>query len=312
MYQVRIMLPNAKCNLQCKYCINTNNIKGIDNDIDFKALFKKMDLVTFDSISIWGGEPLYNPNLELVLRNIRERYQDKDIYILSNGVLLNEYFVSLFNELNIKYGISHDGKKQYLRCKDFLKNPKYIELLKKLKYFTGFNCVISRDNCDLIEAYNYLINVAKDIKGDWQITFGLFELTSEKILDYMPSVEEYKVLKNSYRGIMQLAINGESHLQSYAVRKKHRNKVPNVWRCGAEGRLTIDCSGNIYLCQVLADQNNKNIPKFSLPAMCINCRHSDYCRGICPIIPDRFRKKLCLCHHLYYDVLEELAVMPYK
>lgn len=306
MYQVRVMLPNASCNLRCKYCLNTNNIKGIKCGIDFAKLFAKMDLVNFGCISIWGGEPLYNPNLETVLRALRTRYPDKEIYILSNGSLLNERFVELFNEFDISFGLSHDAAHQDLRCKDFLRQAEYIALLNRLKHFKSFNCVISRDNCDLVAAYKYLMDVGKDISCDWQLTFEMFELTQECVMEYMPSVEQYALLRKSYREIMELACSGAPHLEAYATRRRHRKQIPAVWRCAAERRLTVDCAGNVYHCQVAADRNDNCLPKPALPFMCINCRHADYCRGVCPLIPDRLRKKVCMCHHLFYDAMEEI------
>lgn len=306
MRQVRIMLPNASCNLRCKYCLNTNRIKGLPVEINFDKLFSRLDLIDFEVIGIWGGEPLYNPNLEKLLRGLREHYSDKEIHILSNGTLLNDYFVQLFNELNVYYGISHDGKQQYLRCKDFLKEKQYIELLKKLNHFTGFNCVISRDNCNMVDTYNYLCDIASDIQSDWQVTFELFELTDENLLDYMPSIEQYSVLFKNYKDILKLAINGEQHLKAYSSRWKNRNNAPKIWRCGAGTRLTVDCEGNSYLCQVLADRGSNNKPVPHIPLMCAGCKYINFCRGVCPLIPDRLRQKVCMCYHLYYDALRAL------
>lgn len=306
MHQLRVMLPEAKCNLNCKYCINKDNIKGLKVDVELEKLFAKSDLIKFKTISIWGGEPLFNPNLEAILRGLREHYPDKEIHVLSNGTLLSEWFVDLFNELGVSFGISHDGKMQSLRCKDFLQDAEYRKLLNKLYKFTGFNVVISRDNCDLVGTYEYFLETCSDVKGDWQVTYEMFELCDEATLDFMPSVEQYALLKHQYKKLMSLAIHGAKHLTNYASRYRHRIKPPNGWRCGADNRLTMDTEGNVYLCQVAADRGERAIPNHSLPFMCINCKHADFCRGICPLIPDRLRKKVCLCHHLFYDAMEEL------
>lgn len=306
MYQVRIMLPDSVCNLHCKYCINNDCLQSAPCEIDFDKLFKKLNLVEFRNISIWGGEPLFHPQLETVLRELRKHYPDKEIFILSNGTLLDEHFVQMFNELDISYGISHDARCQSLRCKDFLQEPAYIKLLQKLKHFTGFNCVISRDNCDLVDAYSYFRIACEEVKGDWQVTFGLFELTDEKLLDYMPSVEQYQTLYHGYKDLMRMACEGAPHLETYATRRRHRQRIPNLWRCGAENRLTIDCQGKTYMCQVMADRDYPCFPDATIPVMCANCHHVNYCRGICPMIPNYLRKKLCMAHHLYYDALESL------
>lgn len=301
------MLPNASCNLQCKYCINTNNIRGLDTEIDFDKLFARMDSITFRSMAIWGGEPLFNNNFEKVAIELRKHFPKKEFFITSNGTLLDEKFVNLFNDLDISYSISHDGIAQNLRCGDFLQNEKYVELIKRLKYFGGFNVTISKHNLHLVDDYYYFIENFKNISGNWQITFSLFELFEEEILEHMPSVEEYKELYKNYREIFLLAQNGAPHLENYKARMRHRVITPDIWRCGCERRLTIDTEGNIFQCQTAADRRDNRIIKPHLPFMCINCKHRDFCRGICPLIDERFRKKLCLCHYLYYDVLEELS-----
>lgn len=306
MRQVRIVLPESRCNLRCKYCINGGNITNCGT-FDMDKLVSKLERLTFDTIGIWGGEPLVNPWLHPLLTILRTCFPDVEIHVLSNGTLLDEHFVQMFNELDIHYGISHDGKLQHLRCKDFLKEPAYIKRLQALKHFVGFNSVISRDNCDLVATYEYLSETGKDIKGDWQITFEPFELSMEETLEYMPSVEQYPLLFKSYKKLIRMAEKGAPHLQylSNGSYGKHL-KMPKLWRCGAEGRVTLDCEGNAYLCQVMADTGVTSFPKPSVPMMCVTCKHVAYCRGICPNVPDRLRKKMCMCYHIYYDALKSL------
>lgn len=304
--QVRVILPGARCNLRCKYCINDGRISG-DSTVDYDRLYNRLSLIDVNTIGIWGGEPLANPKLEEVLRKLREWYPKATIYILSNGTLLNDYFVGLFNELDVSYSISHDGRQQYLRTKDFLQERSYIERLKKLKKFDGFNCVISRHNCNLVDAYRYICKEAAEIPGNWQVTFGPFELSQEQLLDYMPSVEQYQQLYRSYKEIMRMAEAGEVHLQSMKNRRRQSRHAPAVWRCGAERRLTIDCAGRVYQCQVAADSGEEYaVDGSTIPMMCAGCKHVNLCRGICPFFSDHLRKKLCLCHHLYYDALQAL------
>ena len=305
MRQVRIVLPQASCNLRCKYCINGGEINDCST-FDAEKLISKLELIEFDSVGIWGGEPLVNPWLETALTLLRTCFPNVEIYVLSNGTLLDEHFAQMFNELNVHYGISHDGKLQYLRCKDFLKDPAYIKLLQGLKHFTGFNCVVSRDNCGLVDTYKYLCEAGKGIKGDWQISFEPFELSLEKTLEYMPSAEQYPLLFDNYKKIIRMAEQGAPHLQNLSDRRRADLKPPKLWRCGAEGRTTIDCEGNAYLCQVMADTGVTAIPKPHVPMMCVSCKHVALCRGICPNVPDRLRKKMCMCYHIYYDALKSL------
>ena len=304
--QVRIVLPQARCNLRCKYCVNGGDIWDW-NGYEPEKFLDKLAKINFTTIGIWGGEPLANPWLEVVLKMLREHYPDVEIYILSNGTLLDEHFVQMFNELDVSYSISYDGKMQYLRCKDFMQSPAYIKELQKLKHFAGFNCVVSRNNCDMVDAYNYICKVAKDIKGDWEVSYEMFELSMPETIEYMPSVEQYQTLFKSYKEIVRLAENGAPHLKNIARSRNSAKEIPNLWRCGAEARITLDCQGRSYFCQVMADKGDTTFPNKVIPMMCAECKHVAKCRGICPNIPDYLRKKMCMIYHLYYDALESLG-----
>lgn len=120
------------------------------------------------------------------------------------------------------------------------------------------------------------------------MTFEMFELTQPEILDHMPSVEEYELLKENYVAIMELANEGRPHLESMKQRLRSRN--PTGLSCGADQRLTIDCAGNIYHCRVTAERNDARRVQASVPLMCADCRYVSDCRGICPVMPDSLRK----------------------
>lgn len=295
MQQVRLMLPNASCNLHCAYCLNTDCIAGGKDDIDTQKIYTLINQANCKLISIWGGEPLCNPALELILRTLRKKYPEKQLSLLTNGTLLNSKLVDLFNELDVMVGISHDGPAQALRCKDFLV-PAYLEMLAELKNFTGFNCVISRQNCDVEKIVDYFLEIYERLPGSWQLTFEMFELTQGEILEHMPGVEQYDALEkwHKYLRRSQAPFLG-------TARRRLRNFTPTGWSCGADKRLTIDCAGNIYHCQVMAERNDKRSVEEGIPLMCAGCRHVNACRGICPVMPDSLRKKLCLCHYIFYE-----------
>lgn len=292
------MLPDARCNLHCAYCLNTDCIAGGKDDINTQKIYTLINQANCELISIWGGEPLCNPALEVILRTLRKKYPKKQLSLLTNGTLLNQKFIELFNELDVMVGISHDGPAQALRCKDFLV-PAYLEMLAKLKNFTGFNCVVSRQNCDIDKIVAYFKQVHERLPGAWQLTLEMFELTQCDILEHMPSVEQYEKFADMVRGIEAYA--GDITFLNTERRRLH-SSIPSGWSCGADKRLTIDCAGNIYHCQVMAERNDKRRVENGIPLMCAGCRHVIKCRGICPVMPDSLRKKLCLCRYIYYEM----------
>lgn len=308
MRQVRIVLPNARCNLHCKYCIdgywdNKKTDSIVPKEADYPKLFKTLEPFTFGYIGIWGGEPFCNPQLEPLLRTLREKYPGIEMGFLSNGTLLNEDRVNLLNELDISLTISHDGATQGIyRCKDYL-TEEYIKLLHKLKKFKGTNSVIHKYNCDLVSIFRFFKE--KGLPKDAQVHFEQFKLVEERGMEYLPTAEEYRGLYYSWREILRLAKGGEPMLRSELAKAEKALRRHGLSSCGADSRLTVDLQGNVYHCQVAAETGVKGKVNTALPFMCENCIHARRCRGICPLIADRFRKKMCMLYHLYYDAVEE-------
>ena len=309
--QVRILLPEPKCNLKCSYCINkyfdTNNISfntSYSDEYDCKEMFKKLDKYIFNNISFWGGEPLFNEYFPSILKQVAERYEDVSINVLSNGIFLTKEIVQLLNKYNVHLSISHDAYNQHFRCHDFL-TDEYIDLLNEVKHFNGFNVVVHNKNLDLVKIVEWFDS--KDIKGDWQVSFELFELTDDRLLSFVPSAKDYVNFYNGYKNMLKLAFSGHNRLASEAKRAININRsTPKGFRCGASSRLCIDTSGHSWHCQVTYECKNDITYDNSIPSMCSECKWVSKCKGICPLIPDRYRKKVCMMYHLYYDVINEV------
>lgn len=308
--QVRILLPEPKCNLRCSYCINKYFDSSVihsdlSTDADCSKMFKKLDNFLFNSISFWGGEPLFNKRFPSILKQVAERYKDTTLYVLTNGVFLTQEIVDLLNKYDVHLSISHDGYNQHIRCHDFL-TEEYIDLLNQLKHFSGFNVVVHNKNLDLVKIVEWFDS--KDIKGDWQISFEMFELTDDRLLEFVPSTKDYVNFYNGYKNMLKLAFNNHKRLAGEAKKAITLNKLSSIkgFRCGASNRLSIDTSGRIWHCQVTYECGKHYVYDNSIPSMCSECKWVAKCKGICPLIPDRYRKKVCMMYHLYYDIIDEV------
>ncbi|WP_267405480.1 MULTISPECIES: radical SAM protein [unclassified Chryseobacterium] len=120
----------SRCNLNCSYCYMYN--------LGDKTYLKQPKFMSMDTIRIFaqklsrygtenslksfqivfhGGEPLlypkefYRESIKIFRELLNNSYFD--FVIQTNGVGLDEEWYDLFNELNIRVGISMDGPKEY-------------------------------------------------------------------------------------------------------------------------------------------------------------------------------------------------------
>lgn len=109
------------CNLSCKGCSHCSplfKIKyfDINKEIDkLKILSKSLNI---NIIKLIGGEPLLNPQIDLIIKKLKEEYIGKKIYVATNGLLLSKmsnYFWENIDGLEIS-----------------IYNPKFEESIHKL------------------------------------------------------------------------------------------------------------------------------------------------------------------------------------
>ena len=108
---VEVTPVGMACNLACTYCYENSmrDAGNIDNTgYDFEAIKEKV-LKYNHSFTLFGGEPLVAPieRVEELLKLSFENYGRASIQ--SNGVLINDQHIKLFEQYNVHVGISIDG-----------------------------------------------------------------------------------------------------------------------------------------------------------------------------------------------------------
>ena len=102
------------CNLSCSGCnrFNNYNFRGhqlwADHADAYEAWAKRLDL---PRITIIGGEPTLNPDLELWAMNLRRLWPKAVIMVQTNGTYQRSEHIDFWGKYNIGYGVSlHDPK----------------------------------------------------------------------------------------------------------------------------------------------------------------------------------------------------------
>ena len=113
-----------KCNLRCVYCRPDNTPFKYNDDMltysEISRLVKMMTKFGLTKVRITGGEPLVRPNVDKLIKMLREIPKIEDISLTTNGITLKKHAKKLkdagLNRLNISI--------------DSLKEDKFFEITR--------------------------------------------------------------------------------------------------------------------------------------------------------------------------------------
>src|SRR2546428_7496662 len=95
------LIPIRRCNLSCKYCNEYDDFsKPVRNETMFRRVDKLAELGT-SVITISGGEPLLHPELDEIIRRIRQRGMIAGL--ITNGYLLTVERIERLNQTGLEW-----------------------------------------------------------------------------------------------------------------------------------------------------------------------------------------------------------------
>lgn len=211
------------CNTQCEYCYLRENREPFNNQqMSFETFKKTIDSIVENiilnrvrtpiTIVLHGGEPLmigYDTMSKFLfyLNSTFKKYDVKaNVSIQTNGILLDDAFIDLFEKNQVAIGISYDGEKtNSLRIKNEKHNKQIYDTIKKLKQkkTTGYGIlsVITKHNID--EILDFEKDVGHAIKYipvvDTTTTGPGLELSPEEIFEKLEKnrIDSCKFLSES-------------------------------------------------------------------------------------------------------------------
>lgn len=114
--------PNTGCNLGCTYCYEEpdrqHSQAEIDSEYDIEKIMDRLEEFSekyAEVPTLFGGEPLLmrNEHIERILKWIYENYDleetDRYIKIQTNGTLIDDEHIEMFEKYRVHVGISCDG-----------------------------------------------------------------------------------------------------------------------------------------------------------------------------------------------------------
>lgn len=248
LHIVHLQLTND-CNLACKYCYAESG-KGSDKKLSFSDIKKVIDdiekIASNVAYTITGGEPLLNPNALDIIDYLYQK--KKEIFLLTNGLLISDENASFLAKTCVQIKISIDGS-----CEE-------INALTRGK--GSFQKALNGYNLLLKEGANVYIAmvVTQKNKHDIQNMVNLFgnRLTLQPFFKAGRGVEnqelqitgsEYYNTMASVEGLQPLGRIGE-------LLNRLRNR--GTTKCAmADGEIYIAENGDVYPCQMLMEEEFK-------------------------------------------------------
>lgn len=319
-----LIKPVLKCDLNCDYCYEHQ--EGLlDSDksnvkTDIEKMKESIDkwheyFGNKDSITIHGGEPLLLPieDLEELFRysnqKLKENNLDKHVGLQTNGNLITDEHIDLFEKYDVGVGISLDGFGELNDMRgypDLERTREYTENLeatiKKIRdrgIGIGFISVLHQGNVGTDEKLDKFIEFLGKLENEYGIRGGRLnlayidgntpeiELSRERASEVYQRLADYVLSspKRRYNPFREFADN----LMGYGIGCCTQTKC-EPFRTPA-GRVVLP-DGELSTCVKHVDEEGNPLPydedsftgrhEYLLQNGCKGCRFWKVCYGGCP------------------------------
>ncbi len=235
------MIPIRRCNLACTYCNEFDSHSApVPTDAMLKRIDRLADLGT-SIITFSGGEPTLHPDLDVLIRRIRER--GAIATVISNGYLLTPDRIQRLNAAGLDYlQISIDNVQPDDVSKKSLKvlDRKLRWLAEYADFDVTINSVLGSEIREPEDAYRIAVR-AREL--GLNSTLGILHDGSGQLRPLSPpQIDVYERILALGSGLFSFAHH--DGFQANIVRAR-----PNDWHCPAGGRFLYICEdGLVHYC----------------------------------------------------------------
>ncbi len=233
------IIPTRRCNLACGYC---NEYDDFSPPVPTGEMIRRIDRLAYlqtSIVTISGGEPLLHPEIEVIIRRIREHGMIAGM--ITNGYLLTPKKIVALNEAGLEHlQISVDNLQP-----DNVSMKSLKVLDKKLEYLADFaefavniNSVIgggirNPEDAEVITRRAVNLGFASSVGIIHDGTGSVKPLTRRE-------ERVYRELKNYGK---------QSYSRFYWFQENLARGKPNDWRCRAGARYIYICEdGLVHYC----------------------------------------------------------------
>ena len=247
------------CNLKCIYCIDDNILNTYKNDIlsddEIVKIATECASLGIKKIRITGGEPLVRKNIENLIYRLNNIKEIEEIYITTNGVLLNDKIEILkengLTGVNISLDSLNKDRFKKLTKFDKLKEvllsiDKALELGLKVKINTVIVDDINKD--EIID----FVKLTKDKNIDIRF-IELMPIGAAKKYKGISNEEILNIIKNNFKNIQVEKKSKRSGPANYIRVDNYKGKIgfiSPISNCFCEdcNRIRLTSTGFLKKC----------------------------------------------------------------
>jgi MoaA/NifB/PqqE/SkfB family radical SAM enzyme len=233
------IIPIRRCNLACEYC---NEYDDFSKPVATEEMFRRVDKLGelgTSAVTISGGEPLLHPELDEIIRRIRQNGMISGL--ITNGYLLVAERIERLNRAGLEWlQISIDNLTPDEVSKKSLKVlDKKLELLAEYADFhVNINSVVGGGVCNPQDA---LTIGRRALALGFSSTIGIIHDGGGQL---QPLTEEEKRVYQEMKAMEKSSFTRVNAFQDNIAQGR-----PNQWRCRAGARYLYICeNGLVHYC----------------------------------------------------------------
>ena len=233
------IIPIRRCNLSCKYC---NEYDDFSKPVPTGTMFRRVDRLAelgTSVITISGGEPLLHPDLDDIIRRIRQHGMIAGL--ITNGYLLTDERIERLNHAGLEWlQISIDNVTPDEVSKKSLKVlDKKLQLLAEYADFhVNINSVVGGGVRNPQDA---LTIGRRALELDFSSTVGIIHDGDGQL---QPLGEEERRVYHEMKAMEKRSFTRVNAFQDNIAQGR-----PNQWRCRAGARYLYICEdGLVHYC----------------------------------------------------------------
>ena len=268
------IIPIRRCNLSCTYC---NEWDDYSKPVPLEEMYRRLDrLASFGTtiITISGGEPMLHPELDAIIRRIRDHYII--VGLITNGYFLSAERIQRLNRAGLDYlQISIDNvvpDKVSMKSLKVL-DQKLVLLAEHADFHVNINSVVGGGMANSEDA---LVIAHRAIALGFDSTVGIIH-DGQGQLKILGEREQqiYREIKSLKKG---------SYARINWFQKNIANGRPNEWRCRAGSRYLYVCEdGLVHYCS-----QQRGYPAIPLEEYTVERRRREYysmksCASLCTV-----------------------------
>ena len=233
------IVPMRRCNLACTYC---NEYDKTSDPVPIDVMMRRIDRLAelkSASVTISGGEPLMHPQLDDILRRIRERRMIAGL--ITNGFYLGPERIERLNQAGLEFlQISIDNVTPDEVSQKSLKtlDRKLVHLAEHARFHVNINSVIG---AGMKNPDDPLIITKRAKELGFSTSVGVLHDGSGQLSRLSPREAEV------YDEVVRLGQGWYTRINDF--QKNLIDGRPNDWQCRAGARYLYVCEeGLVHYC----------------------------------------------------------------